>query len=237
LTGSPTLCAGVVANLLLAAPQLAGSAQRGIMRVLHSLASVPNAVSTCFPRQQAAHSMMQVLDGTPSSPTTTGTAADGAAQRSLVSGGSNNGTASGADPGVTSRALEVLLAVCRADEAALREIKDYPGKWSRCMCSHESAVNPRLRRVCLPVQLCLNVLVALSRHQPAACAETWQLHVRLYRDILTSPADQVLLGEMCVQAGSSRWSASCSMEHAAQQASSCSCSPSLLSTSSIRRIS
>jgi hypothetical protein len=108
---------------------------------------------------------MQVLEATPSSLTTTGPAADGAAQRSLVSGGSNNGTASGADPGMTSRALEVLLAVCRADEAALREIKDYPGRCSRCMCSHDSAVSPRLCRVCLPVQLCLNVVGALSRQQ------------------------------------------------------------------------
>lgn len=152
--------AGVVANLLLAAPQLAGSAQRGVMRVLHSLASVPNAVSTCFPRQQAVHSMMQVLDGTPSSPTVTGPAADGAAQRSVVSGGSNSGAVSGLDAAVSSRALEVLLAVCRADETALKEIKDFPG---RCSLHPPGPICTRIPCV-LPVALQLSSHHALSAH-------------------------------------------------------------------------
>lgn len=112
----------VVGQLLLAAPQLAGSAQQGVMRVLHSLASVPNAVTTCFQRQQAVHSMMQVLDSNPAGATATA-AAEGV-QRSTMSGGS---ASSGPDTGVTSRALEVLLAVCRSDALALQEIKDYPG--------------------------------------------------------------------------------------------------------------
>lgn len=113
--------AGVVGQLLLAAPQLAGSAQQGVMRVLHSLASVPNAVSTCFQRQQAVHSMMQVLDSNPAGASAV-VAAEGV-QRSTMSGGS------APDTGVTSRALEVLLAVCRNDALALQEIKDYPGVW------------------------------------------------------------------------------------------------------------
>lgn len=92
------------------------------MRVLHSLASVPNAITTCFQRQQTVHSMMQILDTA-----TASTAAVEAAQRSTMSGGSSGGTQGGADAGVSSRALEVLLSVCRADEAALGEIKEYPG--------------------------------------------------------------------------------------------------------------
>lgn len=68
---------------------------------------------------------MQILEGA-SATTAAGQAAE-AAQRSTMSGGSNGGAQSGPDAGVSARALEVLLAVCRADEAALKEIKDHPG--------------------------------------------------------------------------------------------------------------
>jgi hypothetical protein len=69
--------------------------------------------------------MMQILEGASAS-TAAGQAAE-AAQRSTMSGGSNGSAQCGPDAGVSARTLEVLLAVCRADEAALKEIKDHPG--------------------------------------------------------------------------------------------------------------
>lgn len=44
-----------------------------------------------------------------------------------MSGGSNGGGGCNADGGVSSRALEVLLAVCRADEEGLTDVKEYTG--------------------------------------------------------------------------------------------------------------
>lgn len=161
--------AGVVANLLLAVPHLTGSAQAGVMRVLHSLASVPNAITTCFQRQQTVHSMMQILDSAAANSSSPAAAATEAAaqQRSTMSGGSSGGAQAGPDAGVSSRALEVLLSVCRADEAALKEIKDYPGAHAHTHTHTRRAQQQHLavqlrvyRAVCLPPSVAPCVVAA-----------------------------------------------------------------------------
>lgn len=148
LLDSPLLRpAGFITKLLQAAPELAGSAQRSVMKLLHALAHDDDTV-TSFPRQQCAAYLMQVVEGaavdTAGSAAATeaaGTAAGystqsggaGQAGRGSISAGSSRSELLGADGSAALdvvgavKALDVLAAVSRIDPQLLAGVKEYPG--------------------------------------------------------------------------------------------------------------
>jgi hypothetical protein len=156
------MSAGFITKLLQAAPELAGSAQRSVMKLLHALAHDDDTV-TAFPRQQCAAYLMQIVEGaatgtTPNSEAAGGSAAgystlSGAGQAghrgSLSAGSSRSELLLGADGSAALdvvaavKALDVLVAVSRVDPQLLAGVKEYPGgayKSAYCGVSYMYAV-------------------------------------------------------------------------------------------------
>jgi hypothetical protein len=141
--------AGFILKLLQAAPELAGSAQRSVMKLLHALAHDDDTVGA-FPRQQCAAILMQIVEGAAASCTSSSSdlpaaGAGAAAGYSTLSGAGQVGRGSlsagssrselllGADGSAALdvvaavKALDVLVAVSRMDPQLLAGVKEYPG--------------------------------------------------------------------------------------------------------------